>query len=141
MKKRLDIRIAEELRDGIDLAASREGHTITTIVEQYIEKGLARDNGELIEESSLPVIRAAVREEVGKAMQELYQQLSADLQKSMKRSDDRLSSLIVKATRGSGIAWRIIYSLAGKLVSQDFATKVLNDAREKAGKDIATPEE
>jgi len=140
MKKRLDIRIAEELRDGIDLAAAREGHTITTIVEQYIEKGLARDNGELIEESSLPAIRAAVREEVGKAMTELYEKLSTDLQKSVKRSDDRLSALITKAARGGGISWRIVYSLAAKLVNQDFAAKVLDDAREKAGKDIAKPE-
>jgi hypothetical protein len=73
-------------------------------------------------------------------MQELYQQLSADLQKSARRSDDRLSALIVKAARSAGIAQRMLLSLAGKLVSQDFATRVYEDAREKAGKDIARPE-
>jgi outer membrane PBP1 activator LpoA protein len=140
VKKRLDIRIAEELRDGIDLVASRDGHTLTTVVERYIEKGLARDNGELIEQSSLPAIRAAVREEVAKAMTELYQQLSADLQKSAKRSDDRLAALIIKAARSAGIAQRMLLSLAGKVLGQDAAMRAYEDAREKAGKDIAKPE-
>ncbi len=73
-------------------------------------------------------------------MQELYQQLSADLQKSARRSDDRLSALIVKAARSAGIAQRMLLSLAGKLVTPDFATRAYEDAREKAGKDIAKPE-
>src|SRR5205809_512775 len=82
----------------------------------------------------------SVREKVSKVMQELYQQLSADLQKSARRSDDRLSALIVKAARSAGIAQRMLLSLAGKLVTPDFATRAYEDAREKAGKDIAKPE-
>ena len=57
MKKRLDIRIAEDLRDGIDLVASRDGHSLTAIVERYVRDGLARDNGQLVEQSTLPLIR------------------------------------------------------------------------------------
>jgi len=140
MKKQLGYRIEPQLKDGLDEIAKRTGTPATTILEGYIEKGLARDNGELIEQSSLPAIRTAVREEVNRAMQELYEKLSADLQKSMKRSDDRLSALIIKAARGGGISWRIIFSLAAKLVNQDFAARALDDAREKAGKDIAKPE-
>jgi len=138
-KTRFDLRISPDLRHQLDAQVGDSGN-LTKLIERYLEEGIARDNGELIEQSSLPAIRAAVREEVGKAMQELYQQLSSDLQKSARRSDDRLAALIVKAARGSGISWRIIYSLASKLVTPDFATRVLDDAREKVGKEIAKPE-
>jgi len=140
MKKQLGLRIEEHLKDGLDQRAQQTNTPVTKVLENYIEAGLARDSGELIEQNSLPAIRAAVREEVNRAMQELYQQLSADLQKSARRSDDRLAALIVKAARSAGISWRLIYSLAAKLVSQDFASRVLEDAREKAGKEIAKPE-
>ncbi|MBA2393055.1 MAG: hypothetical protein H0V70_09955 [Ktedonobacteraceae bacterium] len=113
----------------------------TSILENYIAAGLARDSGELIEQNSLPAIRQAIREEVAKAMQELYQQLSTDLQKSARRSDDRLAALIVKAARYSGIGQRMLYSLMAKTVNPDFAAKMFETAKEQTGKDIARPEE
>jgi len=113
----------------------------TSILEDYMAAGLARDNGELIEQNSLPAIRAAIREEVAKAMQDLYQQLSVDLQKSARRSDDRLAALIVKAARYSGIGQRMLYSLTAKMVTQDFAAKMYEAAKEQTGKDIARPDE
>jgi|SRR5579859_7066433 len=141
MKKQLGLRIEARLKDGLDERAERTNTPATSILEGYIEAGLARDNGELIEQSSLPAIRAAVREEVNRAMAELYQQLSADLQKSARRSDDRLSALIVKAARSAGIAQRMTLSIADKVMGRDPALKAYNDAREKAGKDIVKPEE
>jgi hypothetical protein len=140
MKKQLGLRVEEHLKDGLDLQAQRTNTPVTKVLEGYIEAGLARDNGELIEQSSLPAIRVAVREEVGKAMQELYQQLSADLQKSARRSDDRLSALIVKAARSAGIAQRMLLSVAGKVMDENSARRAYEDAREKAGRDIARPE-
>lgn len=141
MKKRLDIRIAEELRDGIDVIIARDQHTLTSVVERYVRDGLARDNGELIEQNSLPEVRKAVREEVGKSIQELYQQLSTDLAKSAKRSDDRLAALAVKAARFAGVAQRMIYSLLAKNVSPEFAARSYEAAKELTGKDIAKPDE
>src|SRR5690242_7178011 len=127
VKKRLDIRIAEELRDGVDLVAQRNGQNLTTVVERYVRDGLARDNGMLVEESSLPEIRAAVQEEVGKTMAELYQKLSDDLKSHLKetarRSDNRLAALIVKAARSAGIGQRMIYALVSKSIGQDFAAR------------------
>ena len=113
----------------------------TTLLEEYIAAGLARDNGELIEQNSLPAIRAAVREEVSQAMTELYQQLSADLQRSAKKSDDRLAALIVKAARSAGIAQRMVFSLSSKLVSNEFALKIWDSAKEQTGKALVKPEE
>jgi hypothetical protein len=140
MKKRLDIRIAGHLRDGIDVVTARSGHTLTQVVERYIAEGLARDNGELVESSTLPLIAETVRIEVAKAMAELYQQLSTDLQKSARRSDDRLAALIVKTARYAGIGQRMIHALTSKMVGQDFAARAFEDAREKTGKDIASPQ-
>lgn len=140
MKKQLGLRIESHLKDSLDDRAQKTNTPVTKVLEGYIEAGLARDNGELIEQNSLPAIRAAVREEVAGAMAELYRQLSADLQKSARRSDDRLASLIVKAARSAGIAQRMTLSIADKVMGRDAAQKAYNDAREKAGRDIATPE-
>src|SRR5436190_13912065 len=117
MKKQIGLRVEAHLKDGLNDQAGRSNKPATALLEEYIAAGLARDNGELIEQNSLPAIRAAVREEVGKAMQELYQQFSDDLQKSARRSDDRLAALIVKAARSAGIAQRMLFSLASKLVN------------------------
>lgn len=141
MKKQLGYRIDGNLKDGIDERARRTGTPATKILEGYILAGLARDNGELIEQNSLPAIRAAVREEVAKSLAELYQQLSADLQQSARKSDDRLAALIVKAARSAGIAQRMLFSLAAKLVNHDFAMKIWESAKEQTGKALVKPEE
>ena len=141
MKKRLDIRIAEELRDEVDLVSTRNGQTVTAVVERYVRDGLAHENGELIEQSSLPAIRQTVREEVGKAMQELYQQLSTDLQKAVQRGDNRLAALIVRSARYAGIGQNLVYSLMMKTVGQDFASMSFVAAKEQIGKEIARPDE
>lgn len=141
MKKQIGLRVEAHLKDGLDERAQSTGIPATSILEDYMAAGLARDSGELIEQNSLPAIRAAIREEMAKAMQELYAQLSADLQKSARRSDDRLAALIVKAARYSGIAQRMLYSLTAKMVTQDFAAKMYEAAKEQTGKDIARPDE
>jgi hypothetical protein len=139
MKKRLDIRIEEDLRDGVELLSRQNGQTLTAVVERYVRDGLARDNGELVEQQSLPEIRKAVREEVGKAIQELRGDLLVDLQKSVKRGDDRLAGLILKGVRYAGIGQRMIYSLIAKTSGAEFAARAYDDAKEKTGKDIARP--
>ncbi len=140
-KGRLDVRIHVELRHQLEAKVQQNETSLTKLTERYLIEGLARDNSELIEQSSLPAIRAAVREEVSKTMTELYQQLSTDLQKSARKSDDRLAALIVKAARSAGIAQRMLFSLASKLVNYDFAMKVWDAAKEQTGKALAKPEE
>jgi predicted DNA-binding protein len=139
--KQIGLRIDKNLKDGLDAQAERSNKAATALLEEYIATGLARDNGELLEQNSLPAIRAAVREEVGKAMQDLYQQLRDDLQKSAKRSDDRLAALIVKAARSAGIAQRMLFSLASKQVSYEFALKIWESAKEQVGKALVKPDE
>jgi hypothetical protein len=141
VKKQIGLRVAPHLKDGLQDQAARSGKAETALLEEYIAAGLARDNGELIEQNSLPAVRQAVREEVAKAIEELREQLSADLQKSARRSDDRLAALIVKAARSAGIAQRMLYSYIGKAVNTEFATKMYEAAKEATGKDIARPDE
>ncbi len=40
----------------------------------------------------------------------------------------------------TGIAQRMLFSLAGNLVTPDFAKRAYEDAKEKAGREIARPE-
>src|SRR5215472_14006204 len=140
-KKQIGLRVEAHFKDRLSDQAEQSNKPATTLLEEYIAAGLARDNGELIEQNSLPAIRAAVREEVSQAMTELYQQLSADLQRSAKKSDDRLAALIVKAARSAGIAQRMVFSLSSKLVSNEFALKIWDSAKEQTGKALVKPEE
>src|SRR5436305_6415941 len=133
MKKQLGLRVDDHLKDGLNDQAQRSSKSATMLLEEYIAAGLARDSGELVEQNSLPAIRAAVREEVGKAMQELYQQLSTDLHQSARSSDNRLAALIVKAARCAGIGQRMMYSLTAKMGGPDFAARAYEDAKEKTG--------
>jgi len=135
-RKRLDIRIAAELRDALDRQADESGQMLTAIVERYIVDGMARDQGQLVESSTLPAIRAAVREEVARQMSELYQQLADDLAARMKRADNRLAAISAKGARSAGIAWRLVYALLHKQWPQ-FARDAFEDAKKKAGEELA----
>ena len=134
MKKRLDVRIAAELRDGIDQRVEQTGDQLTVIVERYIREGLARDAGQLQEIQSLPEIRAAVREETTRAIGQLYQELSADLAKANKRDTERLAKMSANTWRDAGIAWRMLYALLSHLVGAEKAREWFDDAKNKAGK-------
>ena len=141
MKHRLEIRIDADIRAGLDIEVRRSGKSLTAVVEEYISQGLARSQGKMIEVESLPEIRAAVRDETSRVIGQLYQQLSTDLAKSAKKSDDRLAKLSANSVRNGGIAWRMIYSLIHKLVSPEYAQTVYNDAKEKAGKALRNEDE
>ncbi len=124
MKKQIDHQVEANLKGGLSDQAKRSKKSEATLLEEYIAVGLARESGQLIEQSSLPAIRAAVREEFNAYMDQLYERLSHDLQQSARKNDDRLAALIVKAARSAGIAQRMLFSLASKLVNYDFALKV-----------------
>lgn len=140
-KKQIGLRIEAHLKDGLDDQARRTGIPATTLLENYIAKGLARDSGELVEQNSLPAVQQAVKEEVAKAIQELYHHLSTDLQKSARRSDDRLIALIVKGVRSSSITQRMLFTFIGKIVDSTYAKHTFEEAKELAGKDMARPTE
>ncbi len=136
-KKRLELRIEPELRDGLDVETARTGTPLTTLVERYIRDGLARDHGQLIETDSLPEIRAAVREETARAIGAAYQQLETGLDRMTHRNDERLVKLIVNAARYAGHGQHMVHSLIAKQYGRDLADRILEAAREVVGKEIA----
>ena len=140
-KERLDIRISAQLRHQLDARVEQSGTSITKLTDRYLTEGVARDNGEVVEQSSLPAIREAVRSEFTACMDQLYERLSRDLQQSARKSDDRLAAISVKGARSAGIAQRMLFSLASKLVSYDFAMKIWESAKEQTGKTLVKPEE
>ncbi len=140
-KERLYFRIPVELRHKLDARLQGNETTITALMERYITEGLARDAGELIEESSLPAVSQAVRIELKRGLEELRASMIADLQKAARRSDDRLAALIVKAARSAGIGWRLAYANLAKVMGTDQASQVYEDAKEKVAKEIARPDE
>lgn len=136
MKEAVNIRITSELRAGLNLRSEEEHVTITAVLERYIRAGLAHDNGILIQENALPHIRAAVREEVQIALAQLTEQLTADLTKAARRSDDRLANLTMKAVRQAGLSQRMVFALTSKLAGRVFADESYEFAREATGKDL-----
>src|SRR5436305_14644023 len=140
-KGRLDVRVSAELRHQLEAKVRQNETSLTKLAERYLVEGLARDNGELIEQSSLPAVRETVRSEFNACMDQLYERLSSDLQQSARKSDDRLAALIVKAARSAGIAQRMLFSLASKLVSYEFAMKIWESAKEQTGKALVKPDE
>ncbi|MGH2505815.1 MAG: hypothetical protein ACRDHZ_00110 [Ktedonobacteraceae bacterium] len=140
-KKRLDIRIAADLRDGLDLQAKQSGKSLTAVVEDMLAADLARRQGEIVESGTLPTIRAAVREEVGMQIAELYGKLADDLMKRMSRADNRLAAIGAKGARSAGIAWRLVYALLVSHKSERYAKDAYEDAKVKAGKELAQREE
>jgi hypothetical protein len=137
MKQRLEIRIDPNTRAGLDIEARRSGKALTTLVEEYIQQGLARSQGKVIEVESMPEIRAAVREETGKVMAQLYEKLSTDLAAQSRRADDRLAALIVKAVRFAGLGQRMLYMFIRQQTSERDANRIYETAKEQTGKDLA----
>jgi hypothetical protein len=139
MKQRLEIRIDEDMRAGLEIEAQRTGKPLTAVVEAFIEQGLARSQGKLIEVESLPLMREAVREETGKVMAQLYEKLRTDLAAHSKRADDRLAALIMKAVRFAGLGQRMLYMFIVKQTGQRDADRIYETAKEQTGKDLARP--
>lgn len=137
MKQRLEIRIDEDTRAALEIEARRADKSLNAIVEKYIQDGLARSQGKLIEVESLPLMREAVREETGKVMAQLYEKLRADLAAQNKRADDRLASLMMKAVRFSGLGQRMLYHFMVRQLGQARADQIYGQAKEQTGKDLA----
>jgi hypothetical protein len=140
LKPRLYFRIPANLRDRIDTQVQRNETNLTALMVRYIEEGLARDAGTLMESSSLPEVRQAVSDELEKGLERLHESLCMDLQKAARRSDDRLAALIVKAAKSAGIAQRLIYTVLFVLRGHEFTLKAYEDAKEKTGKDLSQRE-
>ena len=142
IKKRLDVQIHTENYDYIKEEANRREIPMNTVTDELLTRAIALRRGQTIEEQSLPIIREIVQTELRKASAQQRQDLRADMQlefSSVSRaSDNRLAALIIRTLRDTSIVRRLTYSLLSRSFGPDFAAKAYNDAKEKAGKELAS---
>lgn len=149
MRKRLDVQVEAERYDYIKEASERMGIPMNVIADELLALGIATKRGEVIEQQSLPVIREIVQTELRKSLAQQRSDLREDMGleftnelKALQRaSDNRLAALMVRALRDSNIARRLIYAMLARTHGPDFALRAYEDAKEKAGKDIARRDE
>jgi hypothetical protein len=144
-RQRLDVNIPRKLRQDLNDWVKEQNQTLTSVVTGYIEAGLARDRGELLEQESLPVLRELFRHELQQALVGLQRTIQEDLRKETltemrsltTRSDKRLAALLLKVLREQLITRRLVYFLAEALVSGSDIQEVYTRAQAAAGKDLA----
>ncbi len=142
-EKQLNVWIPDELREYIAQRAKQEDRGMNAIIADLIRQDIARHNGELIEQQSLPVIREIVREEIQKSSAELRRALRLD--REFERTADRdffqknfnrIAGLTVRSLQNAGIARRLVYSLLAKAFTPTFALQAYEDAKEKMQQEL-----
>src|SRR6266566_7366588 len=144
--KQLNVWIDADLKDTLTERADREGKTMKDLVEGILRQDVARERGEMIEQQSLPVISEIIDTKLRKYLAQLRTDLREDLRLEIleevktitRNSDNRLAELIVRAVRDAGIIRRVLYALVAKMVSPAFAQEAYENAREKAGQELAS---
>jgi hypothetical protein len=144
-KDRLNIYVNPDISSAVRELAGHEEQRISKVGEELIALGLSIKKGEIIEQQSLPVIQEIVQSEVRKALAQLRTDLREDMQMEftnqikalIRASDNRLAALIVRTIRDSNVARRLIYAMLARSHGPDFANRAYEDAKEKAGRDLA----
>ncbi len=142
----LNVWISVEAKAYLDERFKQEGRHLNEQIEDYIRQDMAVHHGEIVEQQSLPMISEIIETKIRKATAQLRTDLREDMQLEMieqiktitRNSDNRLAGLIVRAVRDSGIIRRLLYALVAKTHGTAFATEAYDDAREKAGQELAS---
>jgi hypothetical protein len=138
---RLNAWIPEELKAYLADRAKHENRGMNQVLADIIRQEQAREQGAVIEQHSLPVIREIVQTELRKTAAQLRSDLRDDVGLDMKtvqtKSDNRLAALIIRATRDAAIARRLIYTVLAKAHGPEFAHKAYETATERVGKELA----
>jgi len=136
---RLNIWISEEAKDYLEQRKNQENKPgMNVIVEELVRADMARRQGSIIEQQSLPAITETVRAEVRLATADLRRELRQDRELEsiaerdfLRKHFDRVAGLVVHSIRNSGIGRRLIYSMLAKAYGVEFALEVFQDAKEK----------
>jgi hypothetical protein len=144
-EKQLNVWIDSDLKNALAERAKREKTSVTDLTEDILRQDMARQNGEVIEQQSLPIIREIVAMEVRKGLaqllsdlhDEMHGALMAEIKTASDHSDDRLTKLIVRAVRDAGICRRLVIAHLSKAYGPDFARSAYGSAQEDAGKELA----
>lgn len=137
-KKRLDVWIQSNLRDYIAEEAQTTGKPQNMITNELLAHAIAARRGEIMESQALPLIRQIIQNEVNQALVRWQVSLVAEIKAEDRRGTDRLATLIVQAVRSASIARRLAFTLLSKAYGQLYAQQVYDDARERAGQELAS---
>lgn len=143
--KRLDAWIPEDLKSYLAERAERENRGMNLVLADLIRQEQAREQGAIIEQQSLPIIREIVRSELRLQLADLRQHLQDDmafefttrLKEVIQKNTNRLAALIMRPTRDSAVVRRMIFTVLSKAHGPDFALRAFNDAKEKVGQELA----
>ncbi len=144
-EKQLNVWISEELKNALAQRAEQENRSVKALVEELIQQDYARRQGELVEQQSLPVIREVIATEVRKAMAQLRNDLREDMELEIldamkefsRHNNTRLSKLITRTVRDSGINRRLVYAHLAKAFTKEFAAKAYKDAMENTVQELS----
>jgi DNA-binding phage protein len=149
--KQLNVWLPENLKIYLDERAKRENKHRKTIIIELLEQDRARQQGELVEQESLPLFREALQTEMRKFLALQRSNLQDDLddlfQKIMSELEElvppyiltRIAKLMTRAVRDGGINRHLLYSSLSKAHGPQFAEKAYDDAEKQVNEELARP--
>jgi hypothetical protein len=142
-EKQLNVWIPEELKLYVSQRAEQKKCGMNMIITELIQKDMASQTGEFVEQNNLVVLREVMSEEIRLASAQLRRDLREDraheteaLTEVLRKHLDRLAGLIVNSIRNGSIARRLTYTLLSKAHGASFASKAYEDASEKAHQEL-----
>ncbi len=140
----LNVWIPKELRDYVEDRKKRDNKPgMNIVIADLLRQERAREQGEVVEQQSLPILQEIIRKEVRQALAEHRRNVRDDREQEMegqntylRKGFDRIAALTVNAIRNAGIGRRLSYSLLAKAYGSTFALSAYEDAKEKAQQEL-----
>src|SRR6266516_5478898 len=118
----LNVWIAKDLKDYLADRAKRDNKQgMNVVVADLIRQERAREQGEVVEQQSLPVLQEMMRHEIRQALADHRREvrddraLELDEQRDyLRKGFDRMAALIVHAIRNAGIGRRLAYAVLAR---------------------------
>jgi hypothetical protein len=141
----LNVWIPKDLKDYVaDRARRDKKQGMNIVIADLISQERAREQGEVVEQQSLPVLQEIMRQEIRQALAEHRRDVRDDraLEQTeqrdyLRKGFDRMAALIVHAIRNAGISRRLSYALLAKAYGPTFAASAFEDAKEKTQRELA----
>jgi hypothetical protein len=144
-RKRLDVYVKADLRDFVYEESERTGKPLNATTDELLEVAIAFKRGEIIEQQSLPVISDIVYTALRRHRAELRAELKEDmhmevvdvLRETIRKATDRVVKLNIRTLRDTIVIRRLVYTIIAKAYGKEFARSIFEDARDKAGQELA----
>jgi hypothetical protein len=123
-KTRFEIAILPELLEFIRQESAESGKPMYIIANELIAQAVALRQGETLIQQQMPMFSELLEDVLRMSDRRVITQMTRYMRENCKREAD--------------VAHHMIYLLAEKLVSPEFAAKSFEEAKEKAEKEIAS---